>query len=148
MGFAPIKWTCTAFFRPRQLTDRAILASRQTQEKKKVFLKLPNPAVNFFCCERLSASMAMWYPVAAFELYLYTAVDSRPGPGGSRTTASCQASLRPLGHGRYRFATASAVWLKGSSSACRYAAAAATEGGRALPFTPFLVPSEAFFNFP
>ena len=34
MGFAPIKWTCTAFFRPRQLTDRAILASRQTQEKK------------------------------------------------------------------------------------------------------------------
>ena len=35
MGFAPIKWTCTAFFRPRQLTDRAILAMRQTQEKKK-----------------------------------------------------------------------------------------------------------------
>ena len=35
MGFAPIKWTCTAFFRPRQLTDRAILASRQTQEKKR-----------------------------------------------------------------------------------------------------------------
>ena len=35
MGFAPIKWTCTAFFRPRQLTDRAILAKRQTQEKKK-----------------------------------------------------------------------------------------------------------------
>ena len=34
MGFAPIKWTFTAFFRPRQLTDRAILASRQTQEKK------------------------------------------------------------------------------------------------------------------
>ena len=34
MGFAPIKWTCTAFFRPRQLTDRAILANRQTQEKK------------------------------------------------------------------------------------------------------------------
>ena len=34
MGFAPIKWTCTAFFRPRQLTDRAILAKRQTQEKK------------------------------------------------------------------------------------------------------------------
>ena len=33
MGFAPIKWTCTAFFRPRQLTDRAILANRQTQEK-------------------------------------------------------------------------------------------------------------------
>ena len=33
MGFAPIKWTCTAFFRPRQLTDRAILAIRQTQEK-------------------------------------------------------------------------------------------------------------------
>ena len=34
MGFAPIKWTCTAFFWPRQLTDRAILAIRQTQEKK------------------------------------------------------------------------------------------------------------------
>ena len=34
MGFAPIKWTCTAFFWPRQLTDRAILARRQTQEKK------------------------------------------------------------------------------------------------------------------
>ena len=33
MGFAPIKWTCTDFFRPRQLTDRAILAIRQTQEK-------------------------------------------------------------------------------------------------------------------
>ena len=28
--------------------------------------------------------------VAAFERYLYTAVDARPGPGGSRTTASCQ----------------------------------------------------------
>ena len=35
MGFAPIKRTCTAFFWPRQLTDRAILAIRQTQEKKK-----------------------------------------------------------------------------------------------------------------
>ena len=34
MGFAPIKWTCTVFFRPRQLTDRAILANRQPQEKK------------------------------------------------------------------------------------------------------------------
>ena len=34
-GLRPIKWTCTAFFRPRQLTDRAILAIRQTQEKKK-----------------------------------------------------------------------------------------------------------------
>ena len=29
----PCKWTCTAFFWPRQLTDRAILAIRQTQEK-------------------------------------------------------------------------------------------------------------------
>ena len=37
MGFAPIKWTCTAFFRPRQLTDRAILANRQPQEKKAGF---------------------------------------------------------------------------------------------------------------
>ena len=34
MGFAPIKWTCTALFRPWQLTDRAILANRQPQEKK------------------------------------------------------------------------------------------------------------------
>ena len=34
MGSAPIKWTCTAFFWPRQLTDRAILAIRQTREKK------------------------------------------------------------------------------------------------------------------
>ena len=34
MGSAPIKWTCTAFFWPWQLTDRAILAIRQTQEKK------------------------------------------------------------------------------------------------------------------
>ena len=41
----------------------------------------------FFFCERLSASMAR---SLRFELYLYTAVDSRPGPGGSRTTASCQ----------------------------------------------------------
>ena len=41
----------------------------------------------FFCCERLSASMAR---SLRLELYLYTAVDSRPGPGGSRTTASCQ----------------------------------------------------------
>ena len=40
MGFAPIKWTCTAFFRPRQLTDRAILANRQTQEKKSCVLVL------------------------------------------------------------------------------------------------------------
>ena len=82
MGFAPIKWTCTAFFRPRQLTDRAILANRQTQEKKKRLRgagshlpaatssnsaiessdpKLPtcgHRASCFFCCERLSASMA------------------------------------------------------------------------------------------
>ena len=42
---------------------------------------------HFFCCERLSASMAR---SLRLELYLYTAVDSRPGPGGSRTTASCQ----------------------------------------------------------
>ena len=41
MGFAPIKWTCTAFFRPRQLTDRAILADRQTQEKKGVCCASP-----------------------------------------------------------------------------------------------------------
>ena len=41
----------------------------------------------FFCCERLSASMAR---SLRLELYLYTAVDSRPGPGGNRTTASCQ----------------------------------------------------------
>ena len=41
----------------------------------------------FFFCERLSASMAR---SLRLELYLYTAVDSRPGPGGSRTTASCQ----------------------------------------------------------
>ena len=45
-----------------------------------------NPTT-FFCCERLSASMAR---SLRLELYLYTAVDSRPGPGGSRTTASCQ----------------------------------------------------------
>ena len=43
--------------------------------------------LDFFCCERLSASMAR---SLRLELYLYTAVDSRPGPGGSRTTASCQ----------------------------------------------------------
>ena len=43
MGFAPIKWTCTAFFRPRQLTDRAILASRQTQEKKGTFYAQVHP---------------------------------------------------------------------------------------------------------
>ena len=28
------------------------------------------------------------------EPYLYSAVDSRPGPGGSRTTASCQPEAR------------------------------------------------------
>ena len=49
----------------------------------------------------LRAPFGQYGPVAAFELYLYTAVDSRPGPGGSRTTASCQSSLtlreaRPL----------------------------------------------------
>ena len=38
----------------------------------------------------LRAPFGQYGPVAAFELYLYTAVDSRPGPGGSRTTASCQ----------------------------------------------------------
>ena len=38
----------------------------------------------------LQAPFGQYGPVAAFELYLYTAVDSRPGPGGSRTTASCQ----------------------------------------------------------
>ena len=51
----------------------------------------------------LRAPFGQYGPVAAFELYLYTAVDSRPGPGGSRTTASCQPEA-----GRYRFATASA----------------------------------------
>ena len=44
MGFAPIKWTCTVFFRPRQLTDRAIVASRQTQEKHAI--ESPQPG---FC---------------------------------------------------------------------------------------------------
>ena len=35
MGTAPIKWTCTASsFRLRHSTDRAILAIRQSQEKK------------------------------------------------------------------------------------------------------------------
>ena len=53
----------------------------------------------------MRAPFGQYGPVAAFELYLYTAVDSRPGPGGSRTTLSV---LRPLGHGRHRFATASA----------------------------------------
>ena len=38
----------------------------------------------------LRAPFGQYGPVAAFELYLYAAVDSRPGPGGSRTTASCQ----------------------------------------------------------
>ena len=38
----------------------------------------------------LRAPFGQYGPVAAFELYLYTAVDSRPGPGGSRTTAICQ----------------------------------------------------------
>ena len=33
----------------------------------------------------LRAPFGQYGPVAAFELYLYTAVDSRPGPGGSRT---------------------------------------------------------------
>ena len=45
-------------------------------------------AVLFFFL--LRAPFGQYGPVAAFELYLYTAVDSRPGPGGSRTTASCQ----------------------------------------------------------
>ena len=43
--------------------------------------------VTFFL---LRAPFGQYGPVAAFEFYLYTAVDSRPGPGGSRTTASCQ----------------------------------------------------------
>ena len=38
----------------------------------------------------LRAPFGQYGPVAAVELYLYTAVGSRPGPGGSRTTASCQ----------------------------------------------------------
>ena len=37
-----------------------------------------------------SAFRPVWPGRCIFELYLYTAVDSRPGPGGSRTTASCQ----------------------------------------------------------
>ena len=45
MGFAPIKWTCTAFFWPRQLTDRAILAIRQTQDSEEYLLWGPNQLV-------------------------------------------------------------------------------------------------------
>ena len=47
---------------------------------------------NFKTFFLLRAPFGQYGPVAAFELYLYTAVDSRPGPGGSRTTAT-------LGHG-------------------------------------------------
>ena len=42
------------------------------------------------CLFLLRAPFGQYGPVAAFELYLYTVVGSRPGPGGSRTTASCQ----------------------------------------------------------
>ena len=49
------------------------------------------PMILFFW---LRAPFGQYGPVAAFELYLYTAVNSRPGPGGSRTTASCQPEAR------------------------------------------------------
>ena len=62
----------------------------------------------------LQAPFGQYGPVAAFELYLYTAVDSRPGPEGSRT--SKLSALRPSGHGRYRFATASAKRVPSYSS--------------------------------
>ena len=81
MGFAPIKWTCTAFFRPRQFTDRAILASRQTREKKKDFALavlfafivisrcssrfFPGLLICFFFL--LRAPFGQYGPVAAFE---------------------------------------------------------------------------------
>ena len=50
----------------------------------------PQLPLHFLLFFLLRAPFGQYGPVAAFELYLYTAVDSRPGPGGSRTTASCQ----------------------------------------------------------
>ena len=46
--------------------------------------RLPN---FFFFCERLSASMARSLHL---RFSLCTTSDSRPGPGGNRTAASCQ----------------------------------------------------------
>ena len=56
----------------------------------------------FFCCERLSASMARSLHL---RFSLCTASDPRPGPGGDRTAASCQPqawrpSAIPLHHRR------------------------------------------------
>ena len=42
---------------------------------------------SFFCCERLSASMARSLHL---RFSLCTTSGSHPGPGGSRTAASCQ----------------------------------------------------------
>ena len=71
----------------------------------KVLLRPRNPADSggfFFCASAIGACLL----VAAFELYLYTAVDSRPGPGGVEPRQAV--SPKPGGQGRYRFATASA----------------------------------------
>ena len=48
----------------------------------------------FFIFERLSASMAR---SLRLELYLYTAVDSRPGPGGSRLRYTDKAQVAATG---------------------------------------------------
>ena len=46
MGTAPIKWTCTvSSFRLKHSTDRAILAIRQSQEKKPGRVQTPRRAI-------------------------------------------------------------------------------------------------------
>ena len=62
MGFAPIKWTCTAFFWPRQLTDRAILAIRQTQEKKDYVYSYRLTGLRLSCPHTSLPAAPRWLP--------------------------------------------------------------------------------------
>ena len=77
---------------PKEGQPGETLCGIQVHLNDKSLAEFPNrdwPAIDFFFF-LLRAPFGQYGPVAAFELYLYTAVGSRPGPGRSRTTASCQ----------------------------------------------------------
>ena len=79
-------WEPIEHFAAQGVIKDSIWTARMTRLGLKARIDIPVAGTFFF----LRAPFGQYGPVAAFELYLYTAVDSRPGPGGSRTTASCQ----------------------------------------------------------
>ena len=82
------------FTRPGCLTFHSAKGLRPNSRIMHRFFTSHQPMMNFFL---LRAPFGQYGPVAAFELYLYTAVDSRPGPGGSRLRYTDKAQVAATG---------------------------------------------------